>query len=287
MTRAEFDEDSKETTGEAKRARSPLEIQERMVSLAVLTAGIAHEVRNPLNFVNSFARLTLDTLDELHDALVAQRDTLDPEVLDSLIAYYQQIRDNTATIRKHGERAADVVTSILALARGEDRERQAVDLNRLLVEFARMTWEGLREQYQEVDVAVEERLDPAVGRLEIVPQEISRVVINLVSNAVVALSEKRARQGASFRPTIRICTRDLGDAVEIRIEDNGNGISAALSDNLFQPFVSTRSTDRGNVGLGLSICHDIVVQQHHGRIEAVSEPGEYTHMVITLPRQRT
>ena len=257
---------------------------EKMASLGQLTAGVAHEIKNPLNFVNNFAGLSVELLDELKEtaqpAIAGLAEDERAEV-DEIVA---MLTGNLEKIAEHGRRADSIVKSMLEHSRGERGERHKVDLNGLVEEALNLAYHGARAQDQSFNIILERDLDQALAPIELVPQDITRVCLNIFGNGFYAAT-RRQRDGAGpdVRPVLKVATRDLGDAVEIRVRDNGTGIPRDIRDKLFQPFFTTKPTGEGT-GLGLSISYDIVVQQHGGTIEVDSDVGEFTEFAIRLPR---
>jgi signal transduction histidine kinase len=255
-----------------------------MASLGQLTAGIAHEIKNPLNFVNNFAGLSVELLDELKEtaapAIIALGDDKRAEIDETI----EMLTGNLKKIAEHGRRADGIVKSMLEHSRGSSGERREVDLNGLIDEALNLAYHGGRAQDQNFNVTLERDFPDAIAPIELVPQDITRVCLNLVGNGFYATT-KRQKEGRDpkFKPTLKVSTRDLGDAVEIRIRDNGTGISPEIKDKLFQPFFTTKPTGEGT-GLGLSISYDIVTQQHGGTIEVDSRVGEFTEFTVRLPR---
>jgi PAS domain S-box-containing protein len=270
---------------ELKTAQSSLIHAEKMASLGQLTAGIAHEIKNPLNFVNNFAGLSVELLDELKETMTPLRETLDAERRTGIDEAIELLNTNLDKIASHGRRADGIVRSMLLHSRGGSGERQSVDINAILEEALNLAYHGARAQDQSFNVTLERDLQPDMPPIEIVPQDMTRVFLNLIGNGFYAVA-RQARPGsdASFRPTLEVRTRDLGEAVEIAIRDNGIGISAEHRARLFQPFFTTKPTGEGT-GLGLSISYDIVTQQHGGTVEVESEPGQFTQFTVRLPRR--
>ena len=271
---------------ELKATQASLIHAEKMASLGQLTAGIAHEIKNPLNFVNNFASLSVELLDELKQtvrpviaALGTDKRAAVDEVVDMLTA-------NLEKIAEHGRRADGIVKSMLAHSRGASGERQRADLNALTEEALNLAYHGARAQDPNFNITLDREFDRTIAPIELVPQDISRVLLNLFGNGFYA-ADKRRREGtdAEFRPVLKVVTRDLGNEVEIRVRDNGTGIPTEFHDKLFQPFFTTKPTGEGT-GLGLSISYDIVTQQHGGTITVDSRLGEFTEFTIRLPRSR-
>jgi signal transduction histidine kinase/HAMP domain-containing protein len=282
---AEASRTMEEAYRELKSAQANLIHAEKMASLGQLTAGIAHEIKNPLNFVNNFAGLSDELLIELKEVLGPAIEELAAETrsdADDLIA---TLTGNLAKIVEHGRRADGIVKSMLLHSRGGSSERQTVNLNALLDEALNLSYHGARAQDQNFNVTLERDLDPGLGPIEIVPQDITRVFLNLFGNGfyATAMRQREIGTGPGYRPTLRVSTRDLGDRVEISVRDNGVGMPPEVQAKLFTPFFTTKPTGEGT-GLGLSISYDIVVQQHGGTIAVDSSPGEFTEFVLQLPR---
>jgi len=267
-----------------RRAQDRLIQSEKMASLGQLTAGIAHEIKNPLNFVNNFAGLSVELLEELRETARPAIATLGDEERAELDEIVAMLTGNLEKIAEHGRRADGIVKSMLEHSRGVSGERREVDLNALVDEALNLAYHGARAQDASFNITLERDLDPAVAPIELAPQEMTRVFLNLFGNGFYAANKRaRGNGGAAYRPTLQVSTRDLGEAVEVRVRDNGTGIAPEIRDQLFQPFFTTKPTGEGT-GLGLSITWDIVTQQHGGSIEVDSEPGEFTEFTIRLPR---
>jgi len=271
---------------ELKSAQASLIHAEKMASLGQLTAGIAHEIKNPLNFVNNFASLSVELLDELKDIARPAIAALAGEKRAEIDEVVEMLTGNLEKIAEHGRRADGIVKSMLAHSRGGSGERQSADINALLDEALNLAYHGARAQNHDFNITIERQFDRTIAPLELVPQDITRVLLNLFGNGFYA-AEKRRREAADagFRPLLTVATRDLKGAVEIRVHDNGTGIPPEFRDKLFQPFFTTKPTGEGT-GLGLSISYDIVTQQHGGTIEVDSVAGEFTEFTIRLPRTR-
>ncbi|MBP6768072.1 MAG: GAF domain-containing protein [Reyranella sp.] len=269
-----------------KAAQANLIQAEKMASLGQLTAGIAHEIKNPLNFVNNFASLSSELLDELKQAVEALMTGTDDERRSELQETMDLLTGNLAKIVEHGRRADGIVKSMLAHSRGGTGDWQSSDINRLVEEALNLAYHGTRAQDPGFNVTLERDFAAAPRPIELVPQDVTRVLLNLFGNGFYAL-RKRQREAAEpdYRPVLMVATHDLGDAVEIRVHDNGTGMTPEVRDRLFQPFFTTKPTGEGT-GLGLSISYDIVTQQHGGSIEVESEPGHFSELTIRLPRMR-
>jgi two-component system, NtrC family, sensor kinase len=272
------------TLRDLRAAQANLIQAEKMASLGQLTAGIAHEIKNPLNFVNNFAGLSVELLDELKETAAPALIALDGDKRAEIDETIGMLTGNLEKIAEHGRRADNIVKSMLEHSRGSSGERRSVDLNGLIEEALNLAYHGARAQDQTFNITLERDYADAMPAIELVPQDITRVCLNLFSNGFYATT-KRQREGRDlkFQPTLNVSTRDLGEAVEIRIRDNGVGIPPEIKDKLFQPFFTTKPTGEGT-GLGLSISYDIVTQQHGGTITIDSRVGEFTEFTIRLPR---
>ena len=261
-----------------KQAQANLVHAEKMASLGQLTAGIAHEIKNPLNFVNNFSELSGELLHELRETMISPGAEQE-ELITTLTA-------NLAKIAEHGRRADGIVTSMLLHSRGGSGEPRATDLNALVEEALNLAFHGARARDRSFNITLERDFDPALGPIELVPQDITRVLLNLFGNGFYA-ANKRLQEGTDlkFRPSLRVTTRDLGDHVEIKVRDNGVGMPPDVQAKLFTPFFTTKPTGEGT-GLGLSISYDIVTQQHGGTITVESRAGEFTEFTVRLPRRR-
>ncbi len=269
-----------------RRAQDRLIQAEKMASLGQLTAGIAHEIKNPLNFVNNFAGLSVELLDELKETAAPAIAGLAEDERADIDEIVGMLTGNLERIAEHGRRADGIVKSMLEHSRGGSGECREVDLNGLVEEALNLAYHGARAQDQSFNITLERAFAPALAPIELVPQDITRVFLNLFGNGFYAAT-RRQRGGVApdFRPTLKVTTHDMGEAVEIRVRDNGAGIPPEIRDKLFQPFFTTKPTGEGT-GLGLSISWDIVTQQHGGTIAVDSRLGEFTEFAIRLPRTR-
>jgi GAF domain-containing protein len=270
---------------ELKTTQASLLHAQKMAALGQLTAGIAHEIKNPLNFVNNFAELSGELLQELRETAAPAVAALGDDQRAAVDEVVEMLRGNLDKIAEHGKRADGIVKSMLEHSRGVSGERRAVDLNGLVEEALNLAYHGARAQDASFNITLEREFDRGRAPMELAPQEMTRVFLNLFGNGFYATT-RRQRDGAGpeFRPILKVTTRDLGDAVEVRVRDNGTGIAPEIRDKLFQPFVTTKPTGEGT-GLGLSIAYDIVTQQHGGTIEVDSRVGEFTEFTIRLPRR--
>jgi signal transduction histidine kinase len=256
---------------------------QKLASLGQLTAGIAHEIKNPLNFVNNFSGVSTELIDELQEALGRMKS--DDKTRTEITELTNTLRDNLDKIVQHGKRADAIVKNMLLHSREGSGEHRAVNVNALVEESLNLAYHGARAENPGFKINMERSLDLAAGQVDVYPQEITRALLNLISNGCYAATKRKEQSnGATYEPTLVAATRDLGDKVEIRIRDNGTGIPPEVRDKMFNPFFTTKPAGEGT-GLGLSITHDIIVKQHSGSIEVDSQPGEFTEIRIILPRK--
>jgi GAF domain-containing protein len=268
-----------------RTAQDRLVQTEKLASLGQLTAGIAHEIKNPLNFVNNFSGVSVELIDELEETL--GRVTVDDKTRAEITELADTLRDNLDKIMQHGKRADSIVKNMLLHSRQGSGERRLVDVNALVEESLNLAYHGARAEKQGFNVTLQRSFDPSAGEVDAFPQEISRVLLNLISNGFYAATKRQGQEsGNGFEPTITAVTKSLGDRVEIRIRDNGTGIPPEVREKMFNPFFTTKPAGEGT-GLGLSISHDIIVKQHSGIIEVDTEPGAFTEFRIILPRTAT
>ncbi len=270
---------------ELQTAQASLVHAQKMAALGQLTAGIAHEIKNPLNFVNNFAGLSVELLDELKQATARAIGTLEAKERAEIDETIDMLTGNLEKIAEHGRRADGIVKSMLAHSRGGSGAWQATDVNALVEEALNLAYHGARAQDQSFNITMERALDRTLAPIEVVPQDLMRVFLNIIGNGFYAAHKRKGGADPSFRPVLQLATRDLGDAVEIRVRDNGVGIPSEHRERLFQPFFTTKPTGEGT-GLGLSISYDIVTQQHGGTIAVESEAGAFTEFTVRLPRRR-
>jgi len=265
---------------------------EKMASLGQVVAGIAHEIKNPLNFVNNFAELSVELANELSDELADEKEKLSTKKFVNIESILEDLRQNAGKINAHGKRADGIVHSMMQHARGSSGPREPADIHALLQQAVNLAYHSMRARDAAFDLTVESDYDASIAPVQAVPQNLSRVFLNLVNNACYAAREKqkakRKEQTANtgnFLPTLAVSTKNLDDKIEIRIRDNGNGIPLGIRDKIFNPFFTTKPTGQG-AGLGLSISYDIIVQEHKGEIKFESAEGSFTEFVIYLPNER-
>ena len=255
---------------------------EKLASLGQLTAGIAHEIKNPLNFVNNFAGLSAELTDELNETLSQEQLTEKGRAeVDQVTGL---LKENLRKVVQHGKRADSIVKNMLLHSREGSGERRSADINTLVGESLNLAYHGARAEKPGFTITLKHDPDPNAGALDLYPQEITRALLNLISNGFYAATRRKAEANDdTFEPVLTATTRDLGETVEIRIRDNGTGISPEVKEKMFNPFFTTKPTGEGT-GLGLSMTHDIIVKQHGGRIDVETRLGEFTEVIITLPR---
>ena len=255
---------------------------EKLASLGQLTAGIAHEIKNPLNFVNNFSAISVELIDELREALAGAN--LDHKLREEISEIADMLQGNLDKVVQHGKRADSIVKNMLLHSRQGSQEHRPIDINALVEESLNLAYHGARAEKQGFNITLERSFDPAAGEADVFPQEITRVLLNLISNGFYAATKRKAEaNGGRYEPVLSAATKNLGDSVEIRIRDNGTGIPPEVKEKMFNPFFTTKPVGEGT-GLGLSISHDIIVKQHGGSIEVDTQPGEFTEFRIVLPR---
>src|SRR6516164_5694717 len=255
---------------------------QKLASLGQLTAGIAHEIKNPLNFVNNFSGVSVELIDELQEAL---KSGFDEKVRTEIAELANTLRSNLEKVVQHGKRADAIVKNMLLHSREGSGEHRLVDVNALVEESLNLAYHGARAEKSGFKINMERSFDPAAGKVDVFPQEITRALLNLISNGFYAATKRKEQDNSdSYEPTLTATTKNLGDKVEIRIRDNGTGIPPEAREKMFNPFFTTKPAGEGT-GLGLSITHDIIVKQHSGSIEVDSQPDEFTAIKVILPRK--
>jgi signal transduction histidine kinase len=266
---------------ELRTAQDRLIQTEKLASLGQLTAGIAHEIKNPLNFVNNFSALSGELIEELNDVLKSA--SLDDRSREEAGELMQMLKGNLEKVVQHGKRADSIVKNMLLHSREGAGEHRPADINALVEESLNLAYHGARAEKSGFNITLRPALDPDAGMVDVYPQEITRVFLNLISNGFYAATKRKEIEGGGFEPTLSATTKDLGNRVEIRIRDNGAGIPPEVKEKMFNPFFTTKPAGEGT-GLGLSMSHDIVVKQHGGKIDVDTRPGAFTEFIITLPR---
>jgi signal transduction histidine kinase len=266
-----------------RTAQDRLVQTQKLASLGQLTAGIAHEIKNPLNFVNNFSSLSTELLDELRETLGKVK--ADTNTLAEITELTNTLRDNLDKVVQHGKRADAIVKNMLLHSREGSGEHRLVDVNGLVEESLNLAYHGARAEKPGFKINMERSFDPAVGEIDVFPQEITRALLNLISNGFYAATRRKEQHDSDgYEPTLSASTKNLGDRVAITIRDNGPGVPPEVKEKMFNPFFTTKPAGEGT-GLGLSITHDIIVKQHSGSIEVDTQPGEFTEIKVILPRK--
>jgi signal transduction histidine kinase len=256
---------------------------EKLASLGQLTAGIAHEIKNPLNFVNNFSAVSVELIDEMQETLKGMQ--LDEDKRAEMNQLAETLRANLDKVVQHGKRADAIVKNMLLHSRQGSGEHRPVDVNALVEESLNLAYHGARAEKPGFNITLKRSFDPNAGGVDVFPQEITRVLLNLISNGFYAATKRKGQADSDgYEPTLAAATRDLGDRVEIRIRDSGTGIPPEVKEKMFNPFFTTKPAGEGT-GLGLSLSYDIVVKQHSGSIEVDTQPGEFTEFRVILPRK--
>lgn len=258
---------------------------EKMASLGELTAGIAHEIQNPLNFVNNFSEVSNEMIEELVEERAKDPAVRDEGLVEELLA---DIKENLSKINLHGKRADGIVKGMLQHSRNNSGQKELTDINELADEYLRLSYHGLRAKDKSFNADFKLDLDPTLPKMEVVPQDIGRVILNLINNGFYAVSEKTQGQAiqangeySDYKPMVWVSTKKLKEGIEIRIRDNGSGIPADIKAKIFQPFFTTKPSGKGT-GLGLSMSYEIITKGHGGKLSVESVPGEYTEFIIIL-----
>ena len=268
-----------------RTAQDRLVQTEKLASLGQLTAGIAHEIKNPLNFVNNFSALSRELIDELEETLIPA--PLDQRLRDDLGELTKMLKSNLEKVVQHGKRADSIVKNMLLHSREGSGEHRSADINALVEETLNLAYHGARAEKSGFSITFKRDLDPDAGAAEVYPQEVTRALLNLISNGFYAATKRKSEaDDETFEPVLSATTRSLGNRVEIRIRDNGTGIPPEVREKIFNPFFTTKPAGEGT-GLGLSMSHDIIVKQHGGSINVETERGAFTEFIITLPRGDT
>lgn len=266
-----------------KSMQQELITQEKLASLGTMTAGIAHEIKNPLNFVNNFSAVSLELTEELRETLDKEKDNLPADAYEDIDDIISNLETNSKKINEHGKRADRIVHTMLQHSRDKKGERQNVDINTLLDDDINLAYHGMRAQDETFNVSIEKEFDPNMEDVSIVPQDMSRVFLNILTNAFYETSKKQKRSSAGFSPEVIISTKNLSDSIEVRIRDNADGITEEAQKKLFTPFFTTKPAGQGT-GLGLSISYDIIVTEHGGTLRFETQEDEFTEFIMTIPK---
>jgi signal transduction histidine kinase len=254
---------------------------QKLALLGQLTAGIAHEIKNPLNFVNNFSGISAELVDELQDALKGI--PLDERARTQVNELTDTLKSNFDKVVHHGRRADAIVKNMLQHSREGSGEHRMIDINALVEESLNLAWHGARAEAQGFEIKLKQSFDPLAGEADIFPQDIRRALLNMISNGFYAATMRAQNNGGDYEPMLTASTKSLGERVEINIRDNGTGMPPDVKEKMFNPFFTTKPSGEGT-GLGLSISHDIIVKQHGGSIEVDTQPGEFTEIRVILPR---
>lgn len=283
LLRKRLEAELAERTGEIMAARDQLIVQEKLASLGQMVAGIAHEIKNPLNFIQNFSIGSQEVLEEMEEKLQGTSKLSDRALADAVSEYVTMLKEYIETIRESGARLDAVVTSMMDHARDGSDERVVIDINELVELNVKLAHQVFKSNHAGFRVSLRRNYDPADPVLRVFPNDLARCLLNLVDNACYAVFEKSKQATDKFEPMIRVSTLARPTEVEIRLRDNGPGINEELQAKIFTPFFTTKPTGTGNIGLGLSICYDIVVKRHGGSLQVESKAGEFTEFIITLP----
>jgi signal transduction histidine kinase len=264
-----------------RTAQDRLVQTEKLASLGQLTAGIAHEIKNPLNFVNNFSAVSVELIDEMNEVFKDLK--LDGKKREEIDELAHMLKGNLEKVVQHGKRADSIVKNMLLHSREGAGEHRPADINAIVEESLNLAYHGARAEKSGFNITLKRDLDPKAGMIDLYPQEITRVLLNLISNGFYAATKRKEAGVDGFEPTLSAATKNLGNSVEIRIRDNGTGIPSEVKEKMFNPFFTTKPAGEGT-GLGLSMSHDIVVKQHGGKIDVNTEAGSFTEFIITLPR---
>jgi two-component system NtrC family sensor kinase len=262
------------TLSDLKSTQTQLIQSEKMASLGELTAGIAHEIQNPLNFVNNFSEVSNELIDEMNAEL-------NKGDLEEAKAIALDVKSNLEKINHHGKRAEAIVKGMLQHSRTSSGVKEPIDINALCDEYLRLSYHGFRAKDKSFNATIKTDFDTSLEKITIIPQDIGRVVLNLSTNAFYAVDEKKKAATENYEPTVSISTKKVNDKVEIRVSDNGNGIPQKVVDKIFQPFFTTKPTGQGT-GLGLSMSYDIITNGHSGELKVETKEGEGTTFIILL-----
>ena len=262
-----------EALAELQATQKQLIHAEKMASLGELTAGIAHEIQNPLNFVNNFSEVSNELIDEMNEEL-------EKGSVSEAKAIAEDLKQNLGKITHHGKRADSIVKGMLQHSRSSDGQKEPTDINNLVDEYLRLAYHGLRARDKSFNATIETDFDPSIGKVNVVPQEIGRVVLNLLNNAFYAVKEKKQAAPKEYTPMVSVTTKKAKNGIEIRVADNGKGMPDNIRDKVFQPFFTTKPTGQGT-GLGLSLSYDII-KAHGGTLEVESEEGKGTTFFVTF-----
>lgn len=264
-----------------------LALQEQMASIGMIAAGIAHEIKNPLNFVNNFSEMTVEMLEELKEEFDKLPSTTE-DMREAIHSIISDIATNCKKINEHGKRAESIIKNMLLQSHNSEVTKSPTDINALLEEYLNLAYHGLRAQNNQMNAKLNKNLDKSIGNITVSTQTMGRVFLNLINNALYAANEKAEQADIKalnppFMPTVTVSTEQDATHYIIKVKDNGNGIPEKIKAKIFEPFFTTKPVGQGT-GLGLPICYDIIVKEHQGTLEVNSVAGEFTEFIITLPK---
>ncbi len=277
-------EELQQTLAELKSTQAQLVQQEKMASLGELTAGIAHEIQNPLNFVNNFSEVSIELLDELKEDILSKLPDDTKEEADDII---NDLTQNLAKINQHGKRADAIVKGMLQHSRASTSKKEPTDINALADEYLRLSYHGLRAKDKSFNAGMKTSFDETIGNIDAMAQDLGRVLLNLYNNSFYSVAEKKKLKGEGYEPMVNVSTKHITlanghNAVEITVSDNGMGIPQKVLDKIYQPFFTTKPTGQGT-GLGLSMSYDIITKAHNGELKVDTQEGEYAKFTIIIP----
>ena len=277
-------EDLQASNEELKTTQNQLVVQQKLASLGQLTAGIAHEIQNPLNFITNFAKLSVDVVDELKEEVADIAPSLDTESKAVFDEALDELEENVDKITEHGGRIDSIVKNMLQHSRAESGDKTPCKINSFLNDYVQLAYHGFKAKHPNFNVTLHKELDDSIGTIQVIQQDMGRALLNLINNALYAVNEKQQTAPESYEPTIRIQSQHLDDThIQITIRDNGTGIPKAIREKIFNPFFTTKPTGKGT-GLGLSLTYDIIVQVHSGRLEVDSKDGEFSEFRVVLSK---
>jgi two-component system, NtrC family, sensor kinase len=269
-----------------EEAKRQLIEQEKIVTMGTLSAGIAHEIKNPLNFINNFSEMTLGLVKELKEELIAPLQSQSDDTKQNIGGILDDITVNCEKINEHGKRAESIIQNMLIHARTSKVDKSDIDVNSLLEEYLNLAYHGMRAQNSNFNVKFEKKLDKNIDKIKANQQSLGRVFLNIINNGLYAANEQKEKIDANFMPTISIATSHTPENVIIKIRDNGSGIPKSVQEKIFEPFFTTKPAGQGT-GLGLPICYDIIVNELGGKLDVTSEEGQYTEFTITIPKDKS
>ncbi len=271
---------------EKAQLQEQLMVQDKLAALGQLTAGIAHEIKNPLNFVNNFSEGSLTMTEELEESLQEVKTNISEDDYENMTELIDELKQNAVDISFHGKRADEIVNAMMDHARSDKVHPELTDLNKLLLNSANLAYHGYRSNQAAFQLQIQQDLQESLPKTKVIPQQISRALLNIINNACYATNEKRVQEGTTYQPQLSLKTTQEGKNIVIRIRDNGTGIPEKIRKDIFTPFFTTKPTGKGNTGLGLSMTHKIIVEEHSGQLQVESEAGSFTEFIISLPLKK-